>query len=115
MVRGGLDHGVIDLDVLEHGAKGGVAAMVGPVGVDDADLGDGGIAVLVLKILLAKRDVRLVRGRSAMKAARPASCHSRGEAVDDLDWLGLGNILGKGFGELERGQARLDGIHHVAA
>ena len=114
-VEGGLDHGVIDLDVLEHGAKGGVAAMVGPVGVDDADLGDGGIAVLVLKILLAKRDVRLVHGKAALgDEGGEAGLIELAEAVDDLDGLGLGNILGKGFGELERGQARFDGIHHVA-
>ena len=40
--------------LVQNGAKGGVAAMVAPISVDHADLGDGGVAVLALKIILAE-------------------------------------------------------------
>ena len=40
--------------------------MVGPVGVDHADLGDGGVAVLIAEVLLAEGDVRLVHSKTAI-------------------------------------------------
>ena len=41
-----------------------MAAVVGPVGVDHADLGEGGIAALRLEIVLAECDVRRVHGEA---------------------------------------------------
>ncbi|VWL96079.1 Uncharacterised protein [Collinsella intestinalis] len=114
-VEGGLDGGVVDLDVLEVGAEGGVAAVVGPVGVDHANLGDGGVAVLILEVLLAERDVGLVHGKTALgnEGGEGGLVHLA-EAVDDLDRLGVGNLLGEGLGALELGEAGLDRVHHVA-
>ena len=90
-VEGRLDRDVIDLDVLQVGAEGGVAAVVGPVGVDHADLGDGGVAVLIAEVLLAKRDVRLVHGQAALgDEGRQARLVKLAEAVDHLDRLGVG-------------------------
>ena len=63
-VKGGLDHLVVDLDIVQDGAEGGVAAVVGPVGVDHADLGDGGIAVLAFEVVLAEDDVGMVHGQA---------------------------------------------------
>ena len=89
--------------------------MVGPVGVDHADLGDGGVAVLVLEVLLAERDVGLVHGQPALgdEGGEGGLIHLA-EAIDDLDRLGVGNLLGEGLRQLERGDARLDGVHHIA-
>ncbi len=42
----GLHGFVMDLDVIQVGGEGGMAAMVGPVGVHHADFGDGGVTVL---------------------------------------------------------------------
>ena len=65
-VEGLLHHGVVDRHVIQDGAEGGVAAMVGPVRVDHADLGDGGVAILIAEVLLAEGDVRLVHGKTAL-------------------------------------------------
>ena len=40
--------------------------MIGPVGVDHADLGDSGVAILIAEVLLAEGDVRLVHGKAAL-------------------------------------------------
>ena len=113
-VERGLDGGVVDLDVLEVGAKGGMTAVVTPVRIDDADLGDGGVAILALEVLLAEGDVRLVHGQAAIgDERREGGLVHLAEAVDDLDRLGIGNLLSEGVRELERGDARLDGVHHV--
>ena len=65
-VKRGRDHLVVDLHVLKGGAEGGVAAVVRPVGVDDADLGDGGDALLAGKVALAELDVGQVHGQAAV-------------------------------------------------
>ena len=67
-VKGGLDQLVVDLHVVQDGAEGGVAAVVGPVGVDHADLGDGGVAVLALEVVLAELDVGMVHGQALLVA-----------------------------------------------
>ena len=65
-VKRGRDHLVVNLHVLQGGAEGGVAAVVRPVGVDDADLGDGGDALLAGKVALAELDVGQVHGQAAV-------------------------------------------------
>ena len=65
-----LHHGVVDLDIVQDGAEGGVAAVVRPVGVDEADLGDGGIPVLALEVVLAEDDVGMVHGQALLVAER---------------------------------------------
>ena len=45
-VKCSLHNFVVNLDIVQDGAEGGVAAVIGPVGVDDAHLGHGGVAVL---------------------------------------------------------------------
>ena len=53
-----------DLHIVQNGTEGSVAAVVGPVGVDQADLGDGGVAVLGLEVVLAELDVGVVHGQA---------------------------------------------------
>ena len=45
---GGLNGRVMDLHLVDVGGEGGVAAVVGPVGVYHPDLGDGGVPTLVI-------------------------------------------------------------------
>ena len=113
-VEGLLHHGVIDRHVIQDGAEGGVAAVVGPVGVDHADLGDGGVAVLIAEVLLAEGDVCLVHGKAAIgDKGGKAGLVELAEAVEHLDGLGLGSLHVQRLGQVERGDARLDGVHHV--
>ena len=45
---GGLNSRIVDLHLVDVGGEGGVAAVVGPVGVYHPDLGDGGVPPLVI-------------------------------------------------------------------
>ena len=113
-VEGLLHHGVVDRHVIQDGAEGGVAAVVGPIGVDHADFGDGGVAVLIAEVLLAEGDVRLVHGKAALgNKGGKAGLVELAEAVEHLDGLGLGSLHVQRLGQVERGDARLDGVHHV--
>ena len=51
--------------VVQHGAEGGVAAVIGPVGVDHLDLGDGGVAAS------PQRKYSWQNARSPRSMARP--------------------------------------------
>ena len=92
-VEGLLHHGVIDRHVVQDGAEGGVAAVVGPVRVDHADLGDGGVAILIAEVLLAEGDVRLVHGKTALGNKGGKACLIElAEAVEHFDGLRLGGL-----------------------
>ena len=100
-----------------HGAEGGVAAVVGPVGVDHPDLGDGGVAALARGSSPGRTRCRPGPwpGRSsAMKAARPASSRSRKpSSVSTVG--GHGQLHAPASARLvQRGLARLHGVDHVA-
>ena len=113
-VEGLLHHGVVDRHVIQDGAEGGVTAVVGPIGVDHADLGDGGVAILIAEVLLAEGDVRLVHGKAAIgDKGGKAGLVELAETVEHLDGLGLGGLHVQRLGQVERGDARLDGVHHV--
>ena len=45
---GSLNGRVVDLHLVDVGGEGGVAAVVGPIGVYHPDLGDGGVPPLVV-------------------------------------------------------------------
>lgn len=59
---------VVDLDVGKFGAECGMATMIGPVRVNNADLGDGGVASNFLEMSLEEFDIRLVHGKTALFA-----------------------------------------------
>ena len=110
-VEGLLNHGVVDRHVVQDGAEGGVAAVVGPVGVDHANLGDGGVAPLAGEVVLAKLDVGEVHGQAALGDERlEARLVKLAEAAEHLDGLGRGHIhLERGLG----GERRLAGLDRV--
>ena len=62
-LEGGLDGGVIDGHFVQLGAERGVTAVVGPVGVDHLDFGDGGLAALLAEVLLAEFEVGQIHGQ----------------------------------------------------
>ena len=68
IVRVGLlQQGVLKGHMVENGAEGGVAAVIGPVGVNHADFRDGGVAAFLLEIGLAESDVVQVHGKAVVR------------------------------------------------
>ena len=114
LVEGGLHARVVDGHVGHLGAERGMTAVVGPVGVDHLDLGDGGAAVFALEVLLAKRQVSLVHSQltvgDELRQARGVKVE---EALEHLDRLGLGLRHGQRIALLKRSLARLDGVDDV--
>ena len=111
---GGLHLRVVDLHVGEHGAEGGVAAVVRPVGVDHLDLGDGGVAPLRAEVLLAELDVGQVHGQAArVDEGGKAGLVEVAEALNRLHHGRLGELHMQGGRQVERSQTRLNGVHHV--
>ena len=102
---------VVDGHAVQNGAEGGVAAVVGPVGVDHADLGDGGVAALALKVILAEHDVGVVHGQALLVAERLQ------RILVHLDKAGQRfHLAGDGKFHLQRlalVQAGLAGFHRV--
>ena len=88
--------------------------MVGPVGVDHADLGDRGHALLAGEVALAEGDVREVHGKAqAVDHGLELRLVELEEAVENLDVGGLGVGLAQRGALLERGLASLDGVDDV--
>ena len=110
----GRDLWVVELDVRKAGTKGGVAAVVGPVGVDHADLGDGGHASLARKVALAELGVRHVHCHAAIAhEVFDALLVQVEEAAQDLDVRRLRVGGGEGLARRERRLARFDRVDHV--
>ena len=85
-IVGILDVGGKDLYVLDVGGEGGVTAVIGPVGVDHADLGNGGIPPLcILEICLAELDVVQIHGKTVLLDKVRQSCLAQlAEALEGL-------------------------------
>ena len=62
-----LQQGVLEGHMVEDGAEGGVAAVIGPVGVNHANFRDGGVAVFLLEIGLAEDDVVQIHGKAVVR------------------------------------------------
>ena len=111
-VVGRLDRRVLDFDPVDDGAEGGVAAVVGPVGVDQPDFGDGGVTVLHhLEIGLAEGDVVKVHREAVVDdKAGQLFLRQAGKAVEGLD--GGGDVVagGKGRKLLEGSFPRFDRV-----
>ena len=88
-----------------------MAAVVGPVGVDEANLGDGRVAVLGLKVVLAEHDIRVIHGK-ALLIAEGFQCIviQGGKAGQRLDLGGNGKLHLQGTALVKAGLA---GLHRV--
>ena len=64
LVIGILQERVLEGDLVDGGEERRMTAVVGPVGVDHTDLGDGRVSVFRLEVLLAERDVVEVHGKT---------------------------------------------------
>ena len=100
---GPLDGLILKADLVDGGGEGGVAAVIGPVGVDHADLGDGGLPAFAAEVVLAEGDVVQVHGQAvaadeggkllpAQSAKAFQGLHGGGDVVIDLQ--GLGHVHG---------------------
>ena len=110
----GLDRGVVDVDLVQFGAERGVAAVVGPVGIDHLDLGDRGLASLFGEVLLAELKIGQIHGEPALvdELLAGSGVHLV-EAGDGLDLAGGGHLgLQRGLG-FQRRLAGLDRVDHV--
>ena len=113
-VEGGLHGFVVDFDVGEVGAEGGVAAMVRPVGVDHLDFGDRGVALFASEVLLAEGNVGEVHGELAVgKEAAQAVLVELVEAGEHFDRARGGLLGGEGVDRVERGLARFYGVDQI--
>ena len=90
---GCLNGSVVDLHMVNLGGEGGVAAVIGPVGVHDPNFGDGGVALLVIaEITLQILQVVQIHSQSQLVAQRAQgfTVHG-GEALHGAD--GGGNVV----------------------
>ena len=88
-----------------------MAAVIGPIGVDHADLREGGIASLLAEIVAAEADVVLVHCEGVLfnKGRKRLPFHLQ-KAVERLHFGGNGVRNMQRFGE---GEARLAALHGV--
>ena len=109
---GGLNGRVMNFHLVDVGGEGGVAAVVGPIGVYHPDLGDGGVPPLVIpEIALQKFQIVQIHGKTQLvpQSVQRGSVHG-GEALHGPD--GSGNIVfhPQGLRQLQR---RLTALHRV--
>ena len=109
---GGLNGRVMDLYMVDVGGEGGVAAVVGPIGVYHPDLGDGGVPPLVIpEIVLQEFQIVQIHGKTQLvpQSVQRGSVHG-GEALHGPD--SGGNIVfhPQGLRQLQR---RLPALHRV--
>ena len=114
-VKGLLHHGVVDLHIVQNGAEGGVAAVIGPVGVDHLDLGDGGVATLLGEVRAAELDVGQIHGQAALVDETGQLVIGKGsEALDDLHVSRALEGHGQSVARIQRGLAGLHRVDDVA-
>ena len=112
---GGLDRGIIDLHVVDVGGEGGVAAVVGPVSVHHANLGDGGLAALIVaEIALQERQIVQIHGETKLITQRiERSAVHRGEALHGAHGGGDVILHAQRLRQLQRCLAAFDGVDDI--
>ena len=105
-----------DLHVVKLGRKGGVAAVVGPIGIDQLEFSEGWAAALPFEVVLTEFQVVEVH-REAVAGKHSLECilvHLQ-KALEHRD-VRRGGIVGfEGGGQLQRSLAALDGVDEIAA
>ena len=93
-----------------------VAAVVGPVGVDHAQLRHGRVAALGLKIVPAEAQIVRVHRKPHFRAVRgELVLPERGEAGQGFDGLRAAGVQGERLRLLHRGEPALHRVEHAAA
>ena len=114
VVKAGLNLRVVKAYLVQGGGEGGMAAVIGPVGVDDLDLGDGGFAAFTAEVIAAKAQIVQIHGKAARRdKGGQGGVIQGGKARERLHRVG--HVVGKaqGFGQLQRRLAGLDGVDDV--
>ena len=117
LLIGGLHARVLQLRRVDAGGEGGVAAVVGPVGVHHANLSDGGVALLVLaEIVLQKLQIVQIHGQTHGREQVLQGLLVHGGEAGDRGHLG-GHLvaLHQGFGLVHGRLPALHGVDEVAA
>ena len=115
IVVGRLEQRIVKLDGVDGGEERGMTAMVGPVGVDHADFGDGGVAVLfILEVVAAEAQVVLIHSKTLCldKCCQSIVIHGA-EAVEGFD-LGRDFVFDlQGFGLFHRSFTAFDRVDDI--
>ncbi len=105
---------VLEGHIVDDGVEGGVAAVVGPVGVHHLDLGDGGVPSLGAEIVAAAEDVAQVHGQAPLRdKVGQSGLVQIPEAVERLHGVGHAVIHGQRLRQLQRGQAAVHRVDDV--
>ena len=110
-----LHHLIFELYVIDLGEEGGVAAVVGPVSVHHADLGDGGLAAfIVAEIALQERQIVQIHSETEFITQRiERSAVHRGEALHGAHGGGDVILHAQRLRQLQRCLAALDGVDDI--
>ena len=111
MIKGLLEQFIFKGDLVNDGTKGGMPAMVRPVGINHADFRDSGLPTLLPEISLAEGDVCLVHGKTVLTdKVRQTLFVQLGKALHGGNGSGNGVLHLQGF---RLGEASLPGFHRV--
>ena len=96
----GLDSLILNGNAVQMGGEGGVTAMVGPVGVNQTNLGDGGIAALgIPEIALQEAQVVYVHSKAKIaEKLSKAAVIKGGKPINGHDGIRLCIVHVKGLG-----------------
>ena len=114
-VIGGLDRRIVDLHVVQMGGEGGVAAVVGPVGVHHPDLRQGGVPALrVPEVCLEERQVLQVHGETQPRQQGPQARPVQGsEALTVSTSAGTAVSAASRSGGVQRRLPALHGVEDI--
>ena len=113
---GGLNFGIVQPDMVDVRGEGRMAAVVGPVGVDHADFGDCGVAVLLTaEVGLQEFEIVEVHRKAELLKERSKAGPVEGrEARDGFHRGGNRVLLPERLRLFKRGLAGLHGVDDVA-
>ena len=113
-VKRGLHAGVIDGDIGKLGAERGMAAVVGPISVDNLHLGNGGVAALFLEIALEECDIGQIHRQAAFRKERlQARFVEVDKSVNNFDGIGVQDLHVQRFTRCKRCLAGFNRVDDV--
>ena len=111
MVKGLLEQFIFKGNFVDDGTKGGMPAMVRPIGINHTDFRNGGLPALLPEISLAEGNVRLVHGKTILTdKVRQSLFVQLSKALHGGNGGGNGVLHLQGF---RLGEGCLPGFHRV--